>query len=511
MTLLFKIVRGAHANGTHHKLALDALTYLAAPKAEQWRKLFLNNAELYLEGSKAPDKQFKDFRNHVLHVGDNYWGGAPEAALEWYERTIRTLKDEKWSDAVYAAGVLSHYYTDPIQPFHTAQSEAENNVHRAVEWSISKSYDALYELGCKSCDGLEIELDDDEDWLTNLVCRGAERSNTYYEQLISNYDFKRGVVDPPAGLNDIARAQVGELIAYAAMSFAMVLDRAFDDARAEPPDVAITAQTFLASLRIPRKWVTRKMTDAKDRRFVERMYDELAETGRVEVNLPTDDRMVRDLHAKEVLSVKKEALAHERSCRLLAVRQPAQLVRAVLGNAGDPLSPRSLAEASRVMDAALDKPVARSDRNQRCRGARLHAGDDVVDAPSIGPKTAARLEKADIRTLANLLAADPDALAERLDVRHITARAIADWQLQTRLVMDIPGLTGTDAQLLVGAGFPDRQKVADATPAELISAIRKFCESSDGERILRSGKPPDNQRITHWIVLANAAQDSAVA
>lgn len=508
MTLLFKIVRGAHANGTHHKLALDALTYLDVPDAEQWRRAFLKDAELYLEGSKAPDKEFKDFRNHVLHVGDNYWGGAPDKAVAWYEKTVRALKEEQWSEAVYAAGVLSHYYTDPIHPFHTAQSEAETNVHRAVEWSISKSYDALYELGCKNGEGLEITLTNDEDWLADFVCRGAEISNTYYEQLISNYDFKSGVVDPPAGLNDIGRAQVAKLIVYAAKSFAKVLGRAFDEARAQPPDVAITAQTVLASLKIPLKWVTRKMTDAEDRKLVERMYDELSETGRVEKNLPADDRMVRDLHAKEVLSVKKETRVRERSHRMLSVRQPKKLIRDdVLA-----ITPAASAGPSTpISPAALDKPVAQSDAGTRNRRARLLAGDDVVDAPSIGPKTAARLEKVNVRSIADFLAAEPEALAEELDVRHITARAIRDWQLQTRLVMDVPGLTGTDAQLLVGAGFSDREKVAHALPAALVSATQEFCETSDGERILRSGKPPDHHRITNWIALANAVQDSAAA
>ena len=78
MNLLFRIVYAAHATGTHHKLALDALRYLDNPQAKAWRRLFLSEAEVYLEASKIPDKEFKDFKNHVLHVGDNFWGGAPE-------------------------------------------------------------------------------------------------------------------------------------------------------------------------------------------------------------------------------------------------------------------------------------------------------------------------------------------------------------------------------------------------------------------------------------------------
>ena len=76
MSLLFRIVYAAHATGTHHKLALDALRSLDSADAEGWRRLFLKHAEIYMQGSKAPDNEFKDFKNHVLHVRDNYWGGA---------------------------------------------------------------------------------------------------------------------------------------------------------------------------------------------------------------------------------------------------------------------------------------------------------------------------------------------------------------------------------------------------------------------------------------------------
>ena len=59
---------------------------------------------------------------------------------EWYDHTVVELKSGNWPEAVYAAGVLSHYFTDPVMPFHTGQTEAENAIHRATEWSINRSY-----------------------------------------------------------------------------------------------------------------------------------------------------------------------------------------------------------------------------------------------------------------------------------------------------------------------------------------------------------------------------------
>ena len=90
MNLLFRIVYAAHASGTHHKLALDALRHLKGMDVDLWQRLFLQHAKLYLEGSKAPDNEFKDFKNHVLHTRDGYWGGAPRrcaaGTITWSRR-----------------------------------------------------------------------------------------------------------------------------------------------------------------------------------------------------------------------------------------------------------------------------------------------------------------------------------------------------------------------------------------------------------------------------------------
>src|SRR5690242_3662582 len=140
---LYHILYRTHASSTHQKLALAALGRLACSDAQLWQRLFLEHAALYLEGAEAPDRDFKDFKNHVLYPREGYWGGAPRKVVSWYQHLLEALGQEDWQTAVYCAGVLSHYYTDPLHPFHTAQSETENNIHRAVEWSIAQSYEAL--------------------------------------------------------------------------------------------------------------------------------------------------------------------------------------------------------------------------------------------------------------------------------------------------------------------------------------------------------------------------------
>jgi hypothetical protein len=302
MHLLFHIVYGTHANGTHHKLALDALRHLKATDADCWQRLFLRHAKLYLEGAEAPDREFKDFENHVLHPRDGLWGGAPEKVRSWYHHVVEALGAEDWPTAVYCAGVLSHYYTDPLQPFHTAQSEAENNIHRAVEWSIARSFGALRALGMREASGAEIELGTGPNWLIELVCRGAERASRHYEKLIAHYDIGRGVVDPPAGLDRVARRIVAETIGYATLSFAAVLDRAIAEARVHAPEFGLAGATLLAALQAPARMAANRRANAREWRAVEAIYDELQATGTVERHLPEEERRVRERYAAEVLA-----------------------------------------------------------------------------------------------------------------------------------------------------------------------------------------------------------------
>jgi hypothetical protein len=307
MHLLFHIVYGAHANGTHRKLALDALRHLKATDADYWQRVFLRYANLYLEGAEAPDEEFKDFENHVLHPRDGLWGGAPEKVRSWYHHVVEALSVEDWPTAVYCAGVLSHYYTDPLQPFHTAQSEAENNIHRALEWSVARSYGALRALGLRDLGDMAIGLETGPNWLIELVCRGAERASRHYEKLIAHYDIGRGVVDPPAGLDTVARRIVAEMIRYAYLSFAAILDRAIAEANVHAPETGLAATTLLATLQAPGRMAANRRANARERRAVEAIYDGLHATGTVERHLPEEERRVRERYASEVLAQRTPA------------------------------------------------------------------------------------------------------------------------------------------------------------------------------------------------------------
>ncbi len=491
MTMLFEIVYATKANGTHHKLAMDALHHIENDDALSWQRLFLKHIDLYLEGSKAPDKEFKDFKNHVLHVGDQFWGGAPEKASAWYDKFVRALIDQQFEEAVYCAGVLSHYYTDPIQPFHTAQCEAENNMQRAVEWSISKSYKMLRKRGLKDYAGLAVETGQSDDWIIEMVQRGATRSHQYYDALITNYNLDRGVVDPLEGLNENCHRFLSELVIYASLGFSRILDRAFLEAAVAPPQVNLTIDTFVASLGIPMRWVIRKLDDANSIKAVQAAYDELQATGRVENQLNEDDREVRALHKREVIerrSFKMEPTNRARSTH----RKPAAKAAKIHTKAPAPV-------LDQFKQSDIETVVAAPKSKERAPRFYLELSDEVEKAPSIGKKTAARLEKIGIKTIEDLLTTNAKEMSEKINTKWISEKEVNNWQYQSRLVCEVAGLRGGQSQILVAAGIKTSRSLSKMQSSELYALLSLFCQTKEGQNLRACESLPDKTKVESWI------------
>lgn len=141
----------------------------------------------------------------------------------------------------------------------------------------------------------------------------------------------------------------------------------------------------------------------------------------------------------------------------------------------------------------------------------LSREDDLVEAPSIGPKTAARFTPLGIHTVRDLLELDADAVAEKLNVRHITADVLRDWQDQARLVCTVPWLRGTHAQLLVGADYRSAEELVKADLGEVLAGILRFAGTNQGERILRTNPPPERDKVATWLGYAKQAEVDRVA
>jgi predicted flap endonuclease-1-like 5' DNA nuclease len=152
----------------------------------------------------------------------------------------------------------------------------------------------------------------------------------------------------------------------------------------------------------------------------------------------------------------------------------------------------------------------RRDRAERSKGESrksdeksvrfyLDTTNDIESAPSIGPTRAEQLKSLGVETVAQLLAADPADLAERLDDSRVDAATVVAWQHQSGLMCRIPGLRGHDAQVLVGSGFTSAEEIAGMKPADLLQFVDPFCDTIEGQRALRGSVRPDLAEVTQWI------------
>ncbi|MEO8493907.1 MAG: DUF4332 domain-containing protein [Planctomycetota bacterium] len=167
----------------------------------------------------------------------------------------------------------------------------------------------------------------------------------------------------------------------------------------------------------------------------------------------------------------------------------------------------------------------RSDRPRHDRGpdvVKMRSGDSqwkfylgrdnsVVDAPSIGARTAERLEAIGVRTVSDLLNADPQSLSERLEVKRFTPAVVTEWQQQTELACRVPQLRGHDAQILVSLGVTDVEALAASDAQRLWTLVEPFVETKDGKRIIRNGKTPDLAEVTEWVQWAQASRALSAA
>jgi len=479
-----------------------------------------------------------------------------------------------------------------------------------------------------------------------------------------------GVQDPPTGIDETMFDAVCEMVAHAISGFGALMTRAFEEAAVAAPKSNLSLRGYLSTLNIPLRWITRKLSEAGDRKTVEKMYREFQKTGKVIKTLSDDDKQIRKLHARQVIRVpikeldaqpleplgtkhvpwempeeeieddvvledeeelqddtvledteelEVEELEEEEELEEIEeleedefedtvdmdVEAPAKLTRAerralkrdekAARKAEKAEAKREQAEAKLAAreaeieiddeieieaggelaeyedDVELDEEIdheiddleeetvldlesadpdneiieyeeayedtddfdaelaelaaielddsataelaaaeaaerdfsAEQSATEHLRGDRLGLESPVVDAPSIGRKTAKRLAKANIRTVIELLDADPEAVADTLKVGYIDAATIINWQDQTMLMMEVPGLRTHDVQVLVGAGIRSGEDLAKASAHEVFRAAIDFLDTDEGERVSRfEDEALAEEEVAEWIDLA---------
>jgi predicted RecB family nuclease len=131
-----------------------------------------------------------------------------------------------------------------------------------------------------------------------------------------------------------------------------------------------------------------------------------------------------------------------------------------------------------------------------------------VNAPSIGPKTAKRLEALGVRTVGDLLQLDAEQGEEQIDARHISAQVIRDWQAQALLACTVPGLKSREAQGLVACGVREAASLATKDATELCEAVANWGLSDEGQRAWGSAPAPSVDDVATWIERAKRASQA---
>jgi hypothetical protein len=482
--MLRQILRAAHCRSTHHHFALDATELVQTDSGKRLVSQLLRHHTRYFSGAKDPDVRFRDFQNHVVHVDDGYWGGAPRVAHQWYDRLQRYLHQSRFGDAAHAAGVLSHYVTDPIQPLHTAQTPLEKVLHRPIEWCITQNYANLFALWKQDPTRIVFQLSDHPGWLGEAILQSARLAHRNYQTLLDNFDLAASASDSKCGLNEVSRRIVSQLIGLSVTGLARIIERAAFDAEqrnSRPiPTAGLTLPTVLSSIRVPDRLWLRRITHQVERTKVEDLIDEFRRTGDVEKNLPSEVRVLQRVR----VIYHREKEYRQAKAKLAAAREAMQL-------AEESERESQLAEAN-VLPFVSTEP-----------NVRLHVTDPLVDAPSIGKKTAARFAGIGIHTVGDFLKADEQMMTHRLDTRWITADTVHAWRCQTMLMCQLPSMLAREVQLLVGAGFTTTDALAKTDATTLRAAVEAYAATYSGRRYLRGAEPPTIDRLE--VMIGDAA------
>jgi predicted flap endonuclease-1-like 5' DNA nuclease len=525
MSLLESVLFKRRCTSTHHKLILDALRHLRRDDAQAWRRVFLKHGESLLAGATAPDSQFKDFRNHVVHVREKCWGGAVESAETWYRHTVEALQAKQWAKAAFAAGALSHYYADPLMPLHTAQTEEAGIVHRACERSVFRSYDLLTAILERDLGGYpDVKVGSGPRWLAEMVKTGARLSHEHYDVVIDHYNIQKGWRNPTAGLDDELRVSLAECLGHAVVGIARILERAIEAGGVPAPKCGIAFAGLGAWLRIPAMRWKRGRAAGRERRIVKAAFKEFRKTGKVTKALPEDEKTVRRLHAEDVLGTTLETLDAIKPRQVgtkhgtgtyLRPMSPGAAATVPIKEAGKAVEASSVSAAAPAVHAKGGaRPNADAGSTPRIskpvpRLAKFHLdpSSSLADAPSIGNRTAQKLAAIGVRTVAQLLARSPEDVALRLKLGHIKADTVREWQIEARLACRVPNLRVLDVKILVACGISEPEDLARCEALELLDRVDLFISTSEGQRAIRGGgHQPDLDVVSGWIESARHAR-----
>ncbi|MFW9909312.1 MAG: zinc dependent phospholipase C family protein [Candidatus Thorarchaeota archaeon] len=83
-----------------------------------WSEVFDYYLPELMAGSTTPDQAWQDWDNHLYYPASGEHN-APLAAKMWYDYAKANFTAGEWEKGFFAAGIMSHYFSDPCIPIHT--------------------------------------------------------------------------------------------------------------------------------------------------------------------------------------------------------------------------------------------------------------------------------------------------------------------------------------------------------------------------------------------------------
>ncbi len=156
---------------THMFIVNEAVSSISD---ENWKKAFEYYLPELMTGSTTPDQAWQDWDNHLYYpeTGEH---NAPNAAELWYDYAKANFTAGNWEKGFLAAGVMSHYFSDPCIPLHTGPGHPG---HAGYESDINANL-SIIEVSTPS----ETLITD----VSTEVVAAATRSHVYYEMIVAAY------------------------------------------------------------------------------------------------------------------------------------------------------------------------------------------------------------------------------------------------------------------------------------------------------------------------------------
>ncbi len=449
----------------HHRVAIEAVKFLE----ENIANLFLKYYERLLEGSTAPDEFFKDYKNHVLYMPEK-WGGAPKAVYDWFNKTVSALKNKKWEKAVYAAGVMSHYFADINHPLHTGQTEEEGLIHSFTEWGAAEIYLDLRK-------DMVINPPEQINKIKDFVIKAANEANNSYVFVIENYDLEQGQkCNWGKGYNDVLKTKISQRIASAIQGTASLYLKAIAEAgNPDPGKIKLGSTKSRIKLSAQAERNRQNQEKKMRKRTTKQMKNEFYKTKRVQNSLLQDDRY----YLQVLQDGKIKPVNLPKSLKAIPLKTEKKVV---------------------IIEA---KPKLKFPKKSRFTPA-ITLNSDISDVAEMTKAIADKFKKIGINKVLDLLVTTPDEivnlLQEKLNYNQLKVEDISRMIIETNLMLEIWRLRVHDVVILYSAGIRTKADLKKQKQSKLWKTVQVAIKDKHVKKFLkRSNLIPNLEEVGEWI------------